>query len=169
MMSTLEYDGITVPTPRSTEVLNGSRWIASSCCGVTSVTPWSILYAPVVDDPYVVPPSPTKCFAVASTWLFWSSWLPSALPCMPVITVAIAFTRAGSSLKPSYARPQRSSRTTQTQGAKSHGMPVARTSVAVSSPARRDSSGSRVAPMPMLCGRSVAPITLLCPCTASTP
>ena len=40
-------------------------------------------------------------------------------------------TSAGSSLKSSYVRPQRSSRAAQTQGAKSHGMPVARVSTAV--------------------------------------
>ena len=78
-------------------------------------------------------------------------------------------TSAGSSPYPSYARPQRSSRTTHRHGAKSHGMPVARTSVAVTSPVRLARSGSRVAPMPMLCGRIVAPTTLLWPWTASTP
>ena len=43
--------------------------------------------------------------------------------------VSIDVTSAGSSPKRSYVRPQRSSRATHRQGAKSHGMPVARTSV----------------------------------------
>lgn len=58
-MSSEEYDGMTVPTPRLTASSNGARWTASSSCRVTFVTPWSMVYEPVVDDPNSVPPSPT--------------------------------------------------------------------------------------------------------------
>ena len=40
---------MTVPTPRSTALSNGARWTASSCCRVTCVMPWSIVYEPVVE------------------------------------------------------------------------------------------------------------------------
>jgi hypothetical protein len=48
-------------------------------------------------------------------------------------------------------------------------MPVARTSSAVTRPISSTSLALRVAPSPMLCGNTTAPITLLWPCTASTP
>ena len=52
--------------------------------------PWSIVYEPVVDEPYVVPPSPTKCLAVASTLsLLRRGRCRPGLPCRPVITVSI--------------------------------------------------------------------------------
>ncbi len=71
--------------------------------------------------------------------------------------VSIWVTSAGSSPKLSYVRPHRSSRATQTHGPKLHGMPVARTSSAVASPTFLTRAGSRVAPRPMLCGKTVAP------------
>ncbi len=40
-MSSEEYEGMTVPTPRSTASRYGARCTASSCCRVTVVTPWS--------------------------------------------------------------------------------------------------------------------------------
>ncbi len=86
-----------VPTPRFTDSANGGRWTASSSWRVTLVTPWSIVYEPVVDEPYSVPPSPTKCLALPSTLsLRWRS-LPDGLPCMPWMTVSMASTSAGSS------------------------------------------------------------------------
>lgn len=49
--SSEEYDGMTVPTPRFTASLYGERWTASNCCRVTVVTPWSMVYVPVVEEP----------------------------------------------------------------------------------------------------------------------
>jgi hypothetical protein len=83
--------------------------------------------------------------------------------------VAIEETRSGVSPNDSYVRPQRSLRATQRQGAKSQSMPVPDTSSAVARPMFWTSAGFRVAPRPMLCGKIVAPTTLLCPWTASTP
>ena len=122
------------------------------------VTPWSIVYAP---DPLpnAVPPSPAKCFAVAST----------PLSCRPSMIVSLRMTSDGSSPKLSYVRPQRSSRATHRHGAKAHGTPVDFVSTAVTIPACSTSAGSCMAPRPMLCGNSVAPSTLLWPWTASTP
>ena len=48
-------------------------------------------------------------------------------------------------------------------------MPVARTSFAVMRETSSTSAGLRVAPRPTLWGKTTAPMTLLCPCTASTP
>ena len=48
-------------------------------------------------------------------------------------------------------------------------MPVAAVSAAVAAPIRRISAGSRIAPSPILCGKSVAPTMLLAPWTASVP
>src|ERR1700742_1301076 len=109
-----EYDGMTEPTWCClTAASNGGRCsVARSASGVM---PWSILYEPVVEEPYVVPPSPAKCFAVASAPL---SWRPSMTP-------SLAITSAGSSPKLSYVRPQRSSRETHRQGEYAHGTPVA--------------------------------------------
>ncbi len=42
---------MTVPMPRSTAVLYGERWTASSSERVTLVTPWSMVYVPVVEEP----------------------------------------------------------------------------------------------------------------------
>jgi hypothetical protein len=66
-------------------------------------------------------------------------------------------------------RPHRSSRATHTHGEKFHCGPDARVSIAVMWPILSSSRGSRVAPSPMLCGKTVAPRRLPCPCTASTP
>ena len=52
---------------------------------------------------------------------------------------------------------------------KSSPCPVTRISSAVAAPIRSISSGSRIAPRPMLCGKIVAPMMLLWPCTASVP
>ncbi len=88
-MSREEYDGMTVPTPRSTAVRNGARWMSSSSSRVTLVTPWSMVYFPVVEEPYAVPPSPTKCLAVASTLSSRFRSLPFARPWRPWITVSM--------------------------------------------------------------------------------
>ena len=116
--------------------------------------------------PKVVAPSPTKCLAQATT-RFGSRGLAPWKP----RTAATPMSRDSSvdSPKPSYVRPQRSSRTTATMGAKVHWMPVARTSSAVTAAAFSTSAGLRVQPRPMLCGKIVAPSTLECPCTASMP
>src|SRR4051794_34492475 len=76
---------------------------------------------------------------------------------------------SGVSPKDSYVRPHRSLRATHRQGAKSQSTPVPETSSATARPTRCASAGSRVAPSPMLCGKIVAPTTLLWSCTASTP
>ena len=82
--------------------------------------------------------------------------------------VAIGPTNAGFSPKLSYVRPHRSSWATQTQGRSP-------TECRWPAPLPRwlpdlfTSAGSRVAPRPMLCGNTVAPSTLPCPWTASTP
>ncbi len=96
-----EYDGMTVPMPRSTAVRNGARWTASSCCRVTLVTPWSMVYVPVVEEPYAVPPSPTKCLAVARTLSSRPRSRPFARPWRPWTIVSMDCTRAGSSPKDS--------------------------------------------------------------------
>ena len=83
--------------------------------------------------------------------------------------VSMEITRPGSSPKLSYVRPQRASRDTQTHGENAHGMPVARVSSAVTWPIRSTSRGSRVAPRPMLCGKTVAPSRFPWPWTESTP
>ena len=83
--------------------------------------------------------------------------------------VSIWSTSAGSSPYDSYERPQRSSRVTQRHGENAQVAPVARVSVAAISPSSFTSAGSRVAPMPMLCGNTVAPTRLLSPCTESSP
>lgn len=88
---------MTVPTPRSTAVRKGARCTASSSCRVTEVTPWSTVYVPVVDEPYAVPPSPTKCLAVARTLSSSFRSAPLARPWSPWITVSMAWTSAGSS------------------------------------------------------------------------
>lgn len=92
---------MTEPTPRSTAVLKGARCTASSSCRVTLVTPWSTVYEPVVDVPYPVPPSPTKCLAVARTLSSSFRSLPSRAPWRPWTTVSMDFTSAGSSPKDS--------------------------------------------------------------------
>ena len=94
--------------------------------------------------------------------------LPSP-PWSPSIATAILLTSRGSSPNDSYVRPQRSSRATQMHGANAHCGPDARVSCAVTSAMRLTSFGSRVAPRPMLCGKTVAPIRLAWPCTESTP
>ena len=53
------------------------------------------------------------------------------------------------------------------QGAKAHCGPVARVSSAAMCSTSRTSAGSRVAPRPMLCGKTVAPYMLPSPCTES--
>src|SRR4051794_12056951 len=163
----LEYDGMTDPTPCfCTACWNGSRNSACSWACVTVVTPWSTVYEPVVDEPYEVPPSPRKCLAVARTLVFFDS---APLPCRPSMMVCSWSTSAGSSPKDSYERPQRSSLVTQTQGENAHVTPVARVSVAVICPSFLTLTGSRVAPRPMFCGKTVAPTRLLSPCTESSP
>jgi hypothetical protein len=54
-------------------------------------------------------------------------------------------------------------------GAKSHIGPVAFTALAVDTPIASLTAESQLAPTPSCCGNFVAPSTLLCPCTASTP
>src|SRR3954451_11422258 len=98
--------------------------------------------------PYVVRPSPAKCFAVARTRSGSLSW--RGAPWKPSIAVSIRSTSAGSSPKDSYVRPQRSSRATQMHGANAHCGPVVR----VSSPAKcstsRTGHGARAAGSPVL-------------------
>jgi hypothetical protein len=84
---------------------------------------------------------------------------------MEVIAVGIS----ACSPNDSYVRPHRSLRATHRQGAKVQSMPVPATSSAVARATACASPGSRLAPSPMLCGKMVAPRTLLCPCTASMP
>lgn len=100
-MSSEEYEGMTVPTPRFTDSANGERCTASSSSRLTLVMPWSVVYEPVVAEPYSVPPSPTKCLALPSTLSLRCRSLPEGLPCMPWMTVSMASTRAGSSPKAS--------------------------------------------------------------------
>src|ERR1700750_2759295 len=85
------------------------------------------------------------------------------LPWKPEISVFILLTSAGSSPNDSYVRPQRISRATQMHGAKPHCGPVARVSAAVTAPSCWVSDGSRVDPLPMSCGKMVAPAMLLSP------
>ena len=94
---------------------------------------------------------------------------PSRSPWSPSTSVVIIAGSSGTSPNDSYVRPQRSSRTTHTQGAKSQSAPVPVISSAVAAPIRRTRAGSRAAPSPMSCGKIVAPATLLWPCTASPP
>ena len=54
-------------------------------------------------------------------------------------------------------------------GAKVQGIPVESTSFATASPMLSIRSGFIVDPRPILWGKIVAPITLLCPWTASVP
>ncbi len=87
---------------------------------------------------------------------------PSSLsPCSPVTMEAIDAGRSGVSPNDSYVRPHRSSRATHRQGAKFQSIPVPDTSSATARPIRSARPGSRVAPRPMLCGKIVAPATLL--------
>jgi hypothetical protein len=85
------------------------------------------------------------------------------------MAVSILMTRPGFSLKLSYVRPQRRSLATQTHGANTHWGPVARVSMAVTCSICSTSRGLRVAPRPMLCGNTTAPLTPFMPWTASTP
>ena len=153
----LLYVIITEPTLRLTASRNGGRWIARSSASLSCVLPWS--------SPPVVPPSPMKCLAVAST----EPGALSEVPCSPVTIVASWLASSGFSPNDSYVRPHRSLRATHRHGAKSQSMPVPETSSAVARPICCTRAGLRVAPRPMLCGKIVAPCTLLCPCTASTP
>ena len=117
--------------------------------------------------PYFVSPSPAKCFAVASTRSLSFSW--PGPPWKPSIAVSMRSTSAGSSPKPSYVRPQRSSWAEQMHGANVHCGPLARVSSAVTCSTARTSPGSRLAPSPMLCGKTVAPYMLPSPWTESMP
>lgn len=92
---------MTEPIPRSTAVWKGARCTASNCCRVTVVTPWSRVYEPVVEVPYPVPPSPTKCLAVARTLSSSFKSLPLRAPWRPWMIVSMDWTSAGSSPKDS--------------------------------------------------------------------
>ncbi len=97
-----------------------------------------------------------KCLAVAMT----PSWpMPrGCLPCSP-LTASYPYARVirGSSEKPSYVRPHRSSWGTETLGANAQSWPVARICRAVAAPMSRTRHGSWAAPSPMLCGKTVVP------------
>src|ERR1017187_10516935 len=126
------------PTPASMAVMYPCMWMRRKVASSTRVSPWSI-GAPV---PQVVPPSPMKCLAQASTEKGFrrsSPWKPRTA------AAAMGFTTSGDSPKPSYVRPQRSSCGAVTHGAKTQLIPLARTSSAVTHSARSPSRVARAA------------------------
>src|SRR5262249_45992134 len=68
----LLYDGIIDPTPALTAVTYPCMWSSRSSLSLNRVSPWSRPHRPELfclgsPVPQVVPPSPAKCLAQAST------------------------------------------------------------------------------------------------------